>query len=99
MCMSGQFSDECDRRCAHVSKENVSREIIRSTVCQERVSAWAWSWSQDMEPEEGVRSWCQGLVSGAGVRRCRSMCEIDLPLSGRKNDKQLFAHGQSAIFS
>jgi hypothetical protein len=30
---------------------------------------------------------------------CFSMCEIDLPLSGRMNDKQLFAHGQSAIFS
>jgi hypothetical protein len=29
---------------------------------------------------------------------CRSMCEIDLPLSGRKNDKQLFAHGYPLYF-
>jgi hypothetical protein len=29
---------------------------------------------------------------------CFSMCEIDLPLSGRKNDKQLFAHGYPLYF-
>jgi hypothetical protein len=29
---------------------------------------------------------------------CRSMCEIDLPLSGRKNDKRLFAHGNPLYF-
>jgi hypothetical protein len=26
------------------------------------------------------------------------MCEIDLPLSGRKNDKRLFAHGNPLYF-